>query len=149
MIDLRKPEPSRVVDNTLRSIPAVRAVGGPTELLAAGRTINEDRRERGVLTVARDLLLAPVSFAVLCWRLVRDSRTPMVLRVALVATVGYAISPLDPIPDFLPVIGMLDDVLVVAIALRWIIRKVDPELLREHWSGSAAMLRAIVELSGR
>ncbi len=140
---------ARVVDKTLRKVPAVRAVGGPAELRAAGHALNGGREDRGLLKVAGDMLLALPAFGLLCFRLARDSRTPMRIRVALFATLGYAVFPLDPIPDFIPVIGMLDDLLVIAIVLRWILRNVEPELLEEHWSGSDATLEAIVALSGR
>jgi uncharacterized membrane protein YkvA (DUF1232 family) len=145
----KKSAATRVVDTTLRKVPAVRAVGGPAELRAAGEALNDDRQERGVLKVAGDVLLALPAFALLCFRLARDSRTPLRVRIALGATLVYAVSPFDPIPDFIPVIGMLDDLLVVAILLRWIMRSVDPGLLKEHWSGSDATLEAIVALSGR
>lgn len=48
----------------------------------------------------------------------------------------YLISPIDLIPDFIPVLGQIDDVVVAAVILRWTGRRVGVEGLRSHWPGS-------------
>jgi uncharacterized membrane protein YkvA (DUF1232 family) len=82
--------------------------------------------------------------AKLAIRLVRDPATPMRYRVALVALVGYLASPIDIIPDFIPGIGSVDDVIVAALVLRWVGRGVSPQRVEELWPGTPeglAMLR--------
>jgi uncharacterized membrane protein YkvA (DUF1232 family) len=71
------------------------------------------------------------SFARLYWRLFRDRRVPILPKVLLVLTLLYVVSPLDVVPDFLPVIGEMDDVVVVLSGLWLFIRLSPPEVVRE------------------
>lgn len=57
---------------------------------------------------------------------------------------GDLVSPIDLIPEFLPVIGPLDDVVVVALALRYTARQVDPQVLREAWPGEPRLLDRLI-----
>src|ERR671935_1123598 len=72
---------------------------------------------------------------VLVSRLAREPRVPRRRKLLLLALVGYLALPFDLVPDFIPVAGQLDDALLVAWALRTLIRA-DPALVREHWPGS-------------
>jgi uncharacterized membrane protein YkvA (DUF1232 family) len=56
--------------------------------------------------------------------------------------------PFDLIPDFIPVIGLVDDALLVALALRGLVRSGGPELVRRHWPGPEQSLRVVLRLSG-
>lgn len=62
----------------------------------------------------------------------------------LVLLLGYLVSPIDLIPDFVPVLGVLDDALIVVIVLRWVLRGAGPELLREHWPGPQSSIDAVI-----
>ncbi|MGN8244529.1 YkvA family protein [Cellulomonas soli] len=73
-------------------------------------------------------------------RLRRDPRVPRSARVAVVLAGLWVASPIDLIPEFLPVIGPLDDVVVVAIALRYAARRVPREVLLEAWPGDPRLL---------
>jgi uncharacterized membrane protein YkvA (DUF1232 family) len=66
----------------------------------------------------------------------RDPATPRSCKVALAGLAVWLASPIDPIPEFLPVIGPLDDIVVTAIVLRWVGRRVGEQGLRAHWPGS-------------
>ncbi len=81
---------------------------------------------------------------VLLRRLVRDPRTPRWARPLLMLLVLYLISPIDLIPDFLPVVGQLDDVVIVVFALRLLLRAAGSAPVREHWPGSEASLELIL-----
>lgn len=84
----------------------------------------------------RELLLLLPNLGRLLWRLARDRRVPLRARL-LVAGVGlYLAMPFDIIPDWIPVIGHLDDLFVLGLALRWLVRSVPPEALKESWSGA-------------
>src|SRR5215471_4046678 len=72
---------------------------------------------------------------VLVTRLLRDERVPLRRKLLLVAVGGYLALPFDLIPDFIPVAGQLDDVLVVAFVLRRFLRTGGDQLVREHWPG--------------
>ena len=85
--------------------------------------------------------------AVLFGRLLRDPRVPRGRKLALGALVGYLALPFDLVPDFLPVIGQLDDALLVALVLRRVVRG-RPEFVREHWPGPEASLAFVLRLAG-
>lgn len=61
----------------------------------------------------------------------RDARTPWYVRLLVAAVAAYAISPIDLIPDFIPVIGYLDDLILVPAGLALAVRLVPPEVLEE------------------
>ena len=61
---------------------------------------------------------------------------------------GYLLFPLDLVPDFLPVIGYADDVIVVGAALRSVIRRAEPDAVRRHWPGTEEGLVALWALTG-
>ncbi|MEA2403543.1 MAG: hypothetical protein QOE08_190 [Thermoleophilaceae bacterium] len=86
---------------------------------------------------------------VLLERLVRDPRVSRRRRLALVLVGGYLAMPFDLVPDFIPVVGQVDDALLVAIALRGLLRGTGPELLRNHWPGPRAGLAVILRLARR
>ena len=81
---------------------------------------------------------------VLFRRLLGDERIPRRRKLALVALLGYLASPIDLVPDFLPVVGQLDDVLAVVLVLRFVLRSADDDLLAEHWPGPPQARRAVV-----
>jgi uncharacterized membrane protein YkvA (DUF1232 family) len=82
--------------------------------------------------------------AVLIARLARDPRTPRRRKLALAAIAGYLASPVDLVPDFIPVLGQLDDALLLALTLRWLLRGAGSDLVREHWPGSESSLHALL-----
>jgi uncharacterized membrane protein YkvA (DUF1232 family) len=73
--------------------------------------------------------------AVLMKRLLGDARVSGWQRAAVVGLVAYLAMPIDLVPDFIPVVGQLDDAIVVALVLRLILRSGGQDLLREHWPG--------------
>ena len=73
-------------------------------------------------------------------RLRRHPAVPRRARVALLVAGLWVLSPIDLIPEFLPVIGPLDDVVVVALALRYAARQVPREVLLEAWPGDQRIL---------
>jgi uncharacterized membrane protein YkvA (DUF1232 family) len=62
----------------------------------------------------------------------RDPRTPWYVRALALAVMGYALSPIDLIPDFIPVVGYLDDVILVPAGIWLVIRLIPAEVLAEH-----------------
>ena len=68
----------------------------------------------------------------LAWRLVRDPRTPLLPKLILVATVLYVLSPLDLVPDVVPVLGQLDDVAALALGFELFFKFVPDWLKAEH-----------------
>ena len=82
-------------------------------------------------------------------RLARDPGTPRSSRLALAGLALWIASPIDLIPEFLPVIGPLDDIVVAAIVLRWVGRRIGLDALRAHWPGTPEGFALVLRLLGR
>ena len=94
-------------------------------------------------------LLAP-RLVKLIWRLARDPRVPARSKATLFLLGGYLVSPVDLIPDALPGIGQLDDLVLVAFALDQILNRVPENIVKEHWEGDEDILeivRSILDIS--
>jgi uncharacterized membrane protein YkvA (DUF1232 family) len=77
-------------------------------------------------------------------RLRRDPRVPRRAKVAVVLAGIWVASPIDLIPEFLPVIGPLDDIVVVALALRYAARQVPRDVLVAAWPGERRLLDRLI-----
>jgi uncharacterized membrane protein YkvA (DUF1232 family) len=84
---------------------------------------------------------------VLLRRLTADRTLPRGIRIRLVLLLVYLASPIDLVPDFLPVFGYADDAIIVALVLRSVIRKAGPAPLERHWPGTPAGLALIHRLA--
>ena len=98
-------------------------------------------------TEARALASFIPDCLVLLRRLIGDDRVPWRRKLVLLALVAYLSVPIDLVPDFIPVVGQLDDVLVAALALRYALRSGGPDLLRRHWPGPEQSLQAVMRLA--
>ncbi|WP_028642435.1 DUF1232 domain-containing protein [Nocardioides sp. URHA0020] len=81
-------------------------------------------------------------------RLAGDATLPRGVRVRLALLVGYLVLPIDLVPDFIPVVGYADDVVLVAWALRSVARVAGPEALERHWPGTPEGLAVVKRLAG-
>ena len=77
-------------------------------------------------------------------RLRRDPRVPRRAKVAVAGAGVWLLSPVDLIPEFLPVIGPLDDVVIAALALRYAARQVPPEVLFQAWPGDPSVMERLL-----
>jgi uncharacterized membrane protein YkvA (DUF1232 family) len=93
--------------------------------------------------VARTALTVLPSILTLFQRLLRSKLVPLRARAVLLIGFLYAISPITIIPDFIPVIGKLDNVLALAGALRLSSRWIPVEVLREAWTGPPSILAVL------
>ncbi len=84
----------------------------------------------------RDLLGLIPDVLRLLRSLIGDRSAPLDVRVVLVGLVAWILSPIDLIPEFIPVLGPLDDVVVAVVAMRYVRRRVGVEDLRRRWVGS-------------
>jgi uncharacterized membrane protein YkvA (DUF1232 family) len=82
-------------------------------------------------------------------RLIADPETTRAQRIALVALVGYLALPFDLVPDFIPVVGVLDDAILVGLALRWLLRTRSAEDIRSAWPGPSSSLALVLRAAGR
>jgi uncharacterized membrane protein YkvA (DUF1232 family) len=85
---------------------------------------------------------------VLCGRLLRDPRVPRRKKALLVALAAYLALPFDLVPDFIPVAGQLDDLVIVALVLRSFVRSGGETIVREHWPGPENSLAIVLRLAG-
>jgi len=84
---------------------------------------------------------------VLISRLMADDRVPRRRKLLLAALVAYLALPFDLVPDFIPIVGQLDDVLVVALVMRRFLRSGGDELVREHWPGPERSLALVLRVA--
>jgi uncharacterized membrane protein YkvA (DUF1232 family) len=87
-------------------------------------------------------LLAPRLIKLLV-RLMRDPRVQPRSKALLLVTVGYLVSPIDVIPDMVPGVGQLDDIIIVAFALDHLLNRIPEELVQEHWDGDEDILEVV------
>lgn len=81
-------------------------------------------------------------------RLAGDPSVPRGIRICLVLLLVYLLTPIDLIPDFIPVIGYVDDAIIVAVALRCVTRYAGAAALERHWLGTPAGLATLRHLAG-
>ena len=71
----------------------------------------------------------------------RDPRTPWCAKAAAIAVAAYALSPIDLIPDFIPILGQLDDAIIVPLGIWLVFRMIPPDVLDEHRAAAASLDR--------
>jgi uncharacterized membrane protein YkvA (DUF1232 family) len=72
------------------------------------------------------------------WLAARDPRVPWYAKALALAVAAYAFSPIDLIPDFIPVIGYLDDLMIVPLGIALVIRLIPPDIMAEHRQAAMA-----------
>lgn len=102
-------------------------------LIVAGRKV-----------LAKELALLVPNLALLFKDLLRDPAVPRGPKVALAIGAVWLASPIDLLPEFLPVLGPLDDAVVAALVLRYLVRRSGPEVVRRHWRGDPRTLDMIL-----
>lgn len=96
----------------------------------------------------RDALRLLPDLLVLLRRLLADATLPAGVRVRVALLVVYLAMPFDLVPDVVPVIGYADDVVVVALVLRSVVRRSGVEAVRRHWPGAPEGLAVVLRLAG-
>jgi uncharacterized membrane protein YkvA (DUF1232 family) len=81
-----------------------------------------------------------------CRRLAADRTLPRAVRARAWIALAWLLSPIDLIPEFIPVIGPADDIIVVTILLRSLIRHAGPEAVQRHWPGTPQGLAVLARL---
>ena len=81
-------------------------------------------------------------------RLLADKTLGAGVRIRLALLLAYLLSPVDLVPDFVPVIGYADDVIIVALVLRAVIARAGEEALSRNWPGTPDGLQLILRLAG-
>ena len=93
---------------------------------------------------ARELAALVPNLLLLFRGLLRDPRVPRRAKLWLVFAVAWIASPIDLVPEFVPIAGPLDDAIVAALVLRHLLRSTPREVLLEHWRGEEATLDRVL-----
>jgi uncharacterized membrane protein YkvA (DUF1232 family) len=101
-----------------------------------------------VRQLAKDAVLLVPNFVKLVARLLTDPRVPRRSKIALGMAAAYVASPIDLLPEFIPVFGWLDDLLILTYVLDRVIQRAGPELVEEHWDGPGDLLGLIRDVLG-
>lgn len=96
--------------------------------------------------VAEYLFLLPDFFILVC-RLAVDKRVPAKQKLMVTGIIAYFIMPFDIIPDFIPVIGYVDDLVLAVLGLNLILNELDPKVLQDNWSGEGDVLRQLQQVT--
>jgi uncharacterized membrane protein YkvA (DUF1232 family) len=96
----------------------------------------------------KDAVLALPNILKLLARLVRDPRVDRRRRLVALGAVAYAASPVDLIPEAIPVLGKVDDLVVAVLAVRMLLDGAEEDLLAEHWDGSPEVLEIFDDVVG-
>ena len=100
--------------------------------------------------LASDAVYLLPNLVKLLGRLVKDPRVPRRSKVVIGAALAYLVSPVDLIPEFIPVVGFADDVLLVSYAINHLITVAGEDVVLEHWDGPRDMLelvRSVLEVA--
>ncbi len=98
----------------------------------------------GKRSQAREVAALLPNLVVLFRGLLSDPRVPRSSKRWLWFALAWCISPIDLIPEFIPVAGPLDDAIVAGLVLRHVVRRTDRVVLADHWRGDPATLDAII-----
>jgi uncharacterized membrane protein YkvA (DUF1232 family) len=96
----------------------------------------------------RDLVSVVPDVLRLVRNLLADGSTPLAVRLALGGLLVWLLSPIDLIPEFIPVLGPLDDVVVSVLVLRYVRRRLGTAELRRRWQGSDAGFDLLARVLG-
>ena len=95
----------------------------------------------------RELLRVLPDLARVIGRLLADPVLPRAAKIALAAAAAYLLSPIDLIPDFIPVVGILDDVLLAAIVVDGLLNHMERGLVLKYWPGDARSLERVASVA--
>ena len=80
--------------------------------------------------------------------LLADPATPLGARVALLSLIAWLANPIDVVPEFVPVLGPLDDIVVAVLVLRYVRRRIGADEFRRRWPGSKDGYALLVSVLG-
>jgi uncharacterized membrane protein YkvA (DUF1232 family) len=112
-------------------------------LLLVGALLAFGRKED-----ARELAAFIPDCIVLIKDLLGDPRVPHRAKLMLISLLVYLMIPFDLVPDFIPVVGYLDDAILVTAVVAYVVRLTGRDVVEELWRGSERGLRAVLRLTG-
>ena len=103
---------------------------------------------RSPAAIAKEAAVALPQLVAMVYRLLRDPVVPKRRKMLAGVALGYVISPIDFVPDFIPVFGKMDDLIMVALAVHLLIESVPDEIKAAYWDGSEDALELVRGLLG-
>src|SRR2546426_3908898 len=100
-------------------------------------------------SVWKEAALAVPQLATLVASLMADRRVPAKVKATLAGVAAYLAMPFDLIPDFIPVLGYLDDLVLVILVFDGVLNQIDEAIVAEHWKGDPATLQRLRAMSRR
>jgi uncharacterized membrane protein YkvA (DUF1232 family) len=97
---------------------------------------------------AKRLARAIPDLVALARGLMSDPRIPFGSKLLVGGALLWLISPIDLVPEFIPALGPLDDLIVVGLVLRHLVKRSGAEVVQEHWRGDPRVLRTVLRLAG-
>jgi len=107
----------------------------PDEVIAPEKGFSLQARQ-----TLKDAALMLPNLVRLLGRILKDPRVSRRSKLVVLGAVGYALSPIDLIPDFIPVAGQVDDILLVVFAVNHLIHSAGEKIVLEHWDGPQDLL---------
>lgn len=141
MASSTSPDGSRKLDSVRGLLVAI-GVGAAIWLVAIVALVAFGRR-----STARELATLIPNLLVLFRGLLRDPRVSRGSKLWLWFAIVWLVSPIDLIPEFVPVAGPLDDAIVAALVLRHVLRRTDASVLSDHWRGDPSTLATILRIA--
>jgi uncharacterized membrane protein YkvA (DUF1232 family) len=102
----------------------------------------------GRVNAAKELAGLVPNLLLLFKDLIKDPRVPRSAKIWLGVAAVWLASPIDLLPEFIPVLGPLDDAIVAAAVLRHLVKKAGSQVVYEHWRGDPATIAAVLRIFG-
>src|SRR3989449_5728695 len=117
--------------------------------LALCSTTQSTAQRRKGASIWKEAALTVPHLAALVANLLADRRVPAQAKAALVGVAAYLAMPFDLIPDFIPVLGYLDDLVLVILVFDGVVNQIDEAIVSEYWKGDPATLQRLKAMSRR
>ena len=139
--------PAGLPDEPMRS--ASEGHGSDLPAMQRPRLRRRGRAEVRDRETMKQLIRDLPKFLKLLWGLYRDSRVSTFDKAIVAATIAYIVVPLDLVPDFIPVLGQIDDIYLLALALDRLLNNAGVDVLLDHWDGEVASLEMAISALDR
>lgn len=106
----------------------------------------KDKTGKAGSKLAEYLFLLP-DFFILCCRIAVDKRVPRKTKLILGGIIAYVMLPLDIIPDFIPILGSVDDLVLVVMGLNMLLNEIDHKVIEDNWSGEGDVLQLMQKIT--
>lgn len=140
-ISLNKPLEEEVLD---KEITISNSIEKTKDCYTTVKSYIEEKGGEKYSNIVKYAFILPDLIALLV-RLLKDKRIPLKLRISVIVSLGYLMSPIDIMPDFIPFIGNLDDLAVAFFALNKIINSVPHNIILENWAGEDNIIELVKE----